>query len=144
MHGARNAIQRRTTLTIHDAYDRVKLSLQRLNGEWSLTPETLSPHAGMVLRRDMNDNLTAGASDLAEAYAHMVVAAARFIDPADGAYDMHTDQHLIARWNSYFGAAGDMLMFDLIESLDESEREKVMLRFDAALNNANSLFQLIG
>ncbi len=132
-------------LTTNDAYDRVKLSLSRLNNEWSLTTETLSPQADMILRRDMQDgNLVAGVSDLAEAYAHMTMAAARFLDPSSGPYDAHADGHLIAQWNIYFGAAGDMLLFDMIDSLDDAEKQKVMQRFNSALSNASSMIQLIG
>lgn len=132
-------------MTVNDAYDRVKLSLSRLNREWSLTPEVLSPQAHMILRRDMpDDNLVAGVSDLAEAYAHMVVAASQYLDPSSGPYDAHTDAYLIQRWNGYFGAAGDMLMFDMIDALDAAAKEKVMQRFNGALINANSLIQLMG
>ena len=132
-------------MTVNDAYDRVKLSLSRLNNEWSLTPEVLSAQAHMILRRDMpEDNIQQGIGDLAEAYAHMTMAAARFLDPSSGPYDAHADGHLIAQWNDYFGAAGNMLMFDMIEALDERAKEKVMQRFNNALSNANSLIQLIG
>jgi hypothetical protein len=135
----------RMNLTTNDAYDRVKLSLSRLNREWSLTTETLSPQADTILRRDMpDDNLVAGVSDLAEAYAHMTMAAARFLDPSSGPYDAHGDAHIIQRWNVYFGAAGDMLMFDMIDALDERAKQKVMQRFNSALSNASSMIQLIG
>lgn len=131
-------------MTVNDAYDRVKLSLQRLNCEWSLTPEILSPHADMMLRRDPGDHIAQGVGDLAEAYAHMAVAASRFLDPACGPYDMHGDGHLITQWNIYFGSAGDMLMFEAIDSLSDRERSKIMTRFNNALANASSMIQLMG
>lgn len=131
--------------TMSDAYDRVKLSLTRLNSEWSLTPETLSPHAEYILRRDVERwDTYNGTVNLIEAYAYMSVAAARFLDPSDGPYDIHADSHLLAQWNGYFGAAGDILFFDLVDSFSDRQIKKLHDHINKSYRDATMLKELMG
>ena len=131
--------------TMTDAYDRVRLTLTRLNSEWSLTPDVLSPQAEYILRLDIErEDILRGTMNLIEAYACMSVAAARFLDPSDGPYDIHADGHLIAQWNGYFGAAGDMLFFDLVDSFSDRQIKMLHAHINKCFRDATALKQLMG
>ena len=127
------------------AAEQVKLILSRLNKDWSISGDILSPHAEYILRRDMVSTDPMGSiRDLIEAYAHITMAAAHMLDPADGAHDAYADMHRLERWNQIYSGASNQLLFVLMECGNDKENSLLQQHLYQAFSQANAIAQLKG
>lgn len=127
------------------AYDQVKLTLSRLNSEWSISGGILSPHAAYLLRRDADTrNPLDTIGNLVEAYAHITMAAAHYIDPATGEYDAYAEGHKLDRWNQIYAGMSESLLSNVIDSLSDEQKIFIQRRMNEGFSKANSIIQLMG
>lgn len=101
-----------------------KLSLCRLNEEWSLTGETFCHQAASILRRDVTGHIVEDLNNIQTAAAYLVKRYATVADPYTGEYNTREDSANIDHWNRTFTAAMNTL--SLVESsLSYSEARKI-------------------
>lgn len=109
--------------TAQDSYDRVKLTLQRLNEEWSPIGKTLSHQASMHLRRDWTEGSQLSAIlEMMQGHA-ILLQQFRALNSLDKPLAQPSDPYIMARWEQIFNAATSMLQ-GLEETLARDTRAK--------------------